>query len=98
MPRKLLEYRTISKLKSTYADALSEVIHSGTGRIHTTWHQAQVPTGRVSSHDPNLQNTPTRSEAGPRNPRAFTPPEGWLVLPATASATCAPVLDTRACS
>src|SRR5208282_2530728 len=49
LPRKLIEYRTISKLKSTYADALSEVISSGTGRIHTTWHQALVPTGRVSS-------------------------------------------------
>jgi DNA polymerase I len=82
MPRKLLEYRTISKLKSTYADSLSEVIHSGTGRIHTTWNQAQVPTGRVSSHDPNLQNIPTRSEEGRRIRRAFIPAEGSLFVSA----------------
>src|SRR5580693_6201575 len=61
LPRKLLEFRMISKLKSTYADSLSEVIHSGTGRIHTTWHQALVPTGRISSSDPNLQQIPTSS-------------------------------------
>ena len=82
LPRKLIEYRTISKLKSTYADALSEVIHSGTGRIHTTWNQAQVPTGRVSSHDPNLQNIPTRSEEGRRIRRAFIPAEGFLFVSA----------------
>ena len=82
MPRKLLEYRTISKLKSTYADSLSQVIHSGTGRIHTTWNQAQVPTGRVSSHDPNLQNIPTRSEEGRRIRRAFIPAEGSLFVSA----------------
>src|SRR5713226_2503794 len=82
LPRKLIEYRTISKLKSTYADALSEVIHSGTGRIHTTWNQAQVPTGRVSSHDPNLQNIPTRSEEGRRIRRAFIPAEGSLFVSA----------------
>ncbi len=82
LPRKLIEYRTISKLKSTYADSLSEVIHSGTGRIHTTWNQAQVPTGRVSSHDPNLQNIPTRSEEGRRIRRAFIPAEGSLFVSA----------------
>ncbi len=82
LPRKLIEYRTISKLKSTYADALSEVIHSGTGRIHTTWNQAQVPTGRVSSHDPNLQNIPTRSEEGRRIRRAFIPADGCLFVSA----------------
>jgi DNA polymerase-1 len=82
LPRKLIEYRTISKLKSTYSDALSEVIHSGTGRIHTTWNQAQVPTGRVSSHDPNLQNIPTRSEEGRRIRRAFIPADGCLFVSA----------------
>jgi DNA polymerase-1 len=82
LPRKIIEYRTISKLKSTYADALSEVIHSGTGRIHTTWNQAQVPTGRVSSHDPNLQNIPTRSEEGRRIRRAFIPADGSLFVSA----------------
>jgi DNA polymerase-1 len=82
MPRKLLEYRTISKLKSTYADALSEVIRSGTGRIHTTWHQALVPTGRISSSDPNLQNIPTRSVEGRRIRRAFVPKPGFVFVSA----------------
>ena len=82
MPRKLIEYRTISKLKSTYADALSEVIRSGTGRIHTTWHQALVPTGRVSSSDPNLQNIPTRSAEGRRIRRAFVPKPGCIFVSA----------------
>jgi DNA polymerase-1 len=82
LPRKIIEFRTISKLKSTYADALSEVIHSGTGRIHTTWNQAQVPTGRVSSHDPNLQNIPTRTEEGRRIRRAFIPADGSLFVSA----------------
>ncbi|MGH7923603.1 MAG: DNA polymerase I [Candidatus Binatus sp.] len=82
MPRKLIEYRTISKLKSTYADALSEVIRAGTGRIHTTWHQALVPTGRVSSSDPNLQNIPTRSVEGRRIRRAFVPKPGCIFVSA----------------
>jgi len=82
LPRKLIEYRTISKLKSTYADALSEVISSGTGRIHTTWHQALVPTGRVSSSDPNLQNIPTRSVEGRRIRRAFVPKPGCIFVSA----------------
>jgi DNA polymerase-1 len=82
LPRKLIEYRTISKLKSTYADALSEVIRSGTGRIHTTWHQALVPTGRVSSSDPNLQNIPTRSIEGRRIRRAFVPKPGCIFVSA----------------
>jgi len=82
MPRKLIEYRTISKLKSTYADALSEVIRSGTGRIHTTWHQALVATGRVSSSDPNLQNIPTRSTEGRRIRRAFVPKPGCIFVSA----------------
>lgn len=82
LPRKLIEYRTISKLKSTYADALAEVIRSGTGRIHTTWHQALVPTGRVSSSDPNLQNIPTRSVEGRRIRRAFVPKPGCVFVSA----------------
>ena len=82
MPRKLIEYRTISKLKSTYADALSDVIRSGTGRIHTTWHQALVATGRVSSSDPNLQNIPTRSAEGRRIRRAFVPKPGSVFVSA----------------
>ncbi len=82
LPRKLIEYRTVSKLKSTYADALSEVIRTGTGRIHTTWHQALVPTGRVSSSDPNLQNIPTRSVEGRRIRRAFVPKPGSVFVSA----------------
>src|SRR5580692_584880 len=82
LPRKLIEYRTISKLKSTYADALSEVIRSGTGRIHTTWHQALVPTGRVSSSDPNLQQIPTSSVEGRRIRRAFVPKPGCVFVSA----------------
>lgn len=84
LPRKLIEYRSISKLKSTYADALSEVIHSGTGRIHTTWHQALVPTGRISSTDPNLQNIPrpTISVEGRRIRRAFVPKPGCIFVSA----------------
>ncbi len=82
LPRKLIEYRTISKLKSTYADALSEVIRAGTGRIHTTWHQALVPTGRISSSDPNLQNIPTRSVEGRRIRRAFVPKPGCVFVSA----------------
>jgi DNA polymerase-1 len=82
LPRKLIEYRAISKLKSTYADALAEVIRSGTGRIHTTWHQALVPTGRISSSDPNLQNIPTRSVEGRRIRRAFVPKPGCVFVSA----------------
>src|ERR1035437_1228157 len=82
MPRKLIEYRTISKLKSTYADALSEVTRSGTGRIHTTGPQPLVATGRVSSSDPNLQNIPTRSAEGRRIRRAFVPKPGCVFVSA----------------
>ncbi|MDO8430791.1 MAG: DNA polymerase I [Candidatus Binatus sp.] len=82
MPRKLIEYRTISKLKSTYADALSELVDTKTGRIHTTFHQALTATGRVSSSDPNLQNIPTRSEEGRRIRRAFIPKRGSVFVSA----------------
>src|ERR1700733_8871699 len=85
LPRKLLEFRMISKLKSTYADSLSEVIHSGTGRIHTTWHQALVPTGRVSSSDPNLQQIPTSRVEGRRIRRAFVPKPGCVFVSADCS-------------
>ncbi len=82
MPRKLIEYRTISKLKSTYADALWELIDRESGRIHTTFHQALAATGRVSSSDPNLQNIPTRSEEGRRIRRAFIPKPGSVFVSA----------------
>ncbi len=80
MPRKLLEYRSIAKLKSTYSDALEPLVDRTTGRLHTTFHQASVPTGRISSSDPNLQNIPTRSVEGLRIRRAFVPRPGYLLL------------------
>jgi DNA polymerase-1 len=82
LPKKLIEYRTIAKLKSTYSDSLPELINPATGRIHTSFHQALVATGRVSSTDPNLQNIPTRSEEGRRIRRAFVPAPGFLFLSA----------------
>jgi DNA polymerase I len=64
LPRKVLEYREISKLKSTYVDALPRLIHAGTGRLHTSFSQTGTATGRLSSSDPNLQNIPVRTELG----------------------------------
>ncbi|MGC1343803.1 MAG: DNA polymerase I [Candidatus Binataceae bacterium] len=82
MPAKLLEYRSIAKLKSTYADALGGLIDRADGRLHTTFHQAVAATGRLSSTDPNLQNIPTRSEEGRRIRRAFVAREGFILLSA----------------
>jgi DNA polymerase I len=81
-PRKLLEYRAIAKLKSTYTDALPNLIDPVSGRIHTSFHQALTATGRLSSTDPNLQNIPARSEAGRRIRRAFVAGPGRLLLSA----------------
>ncbi|HYB90875.1 MAG TPA: DNA polymerase, partial [Candidatus Binataceae bacterium] len=82
MPKKLLEYRALAKLKSTYADALGDLIDPATGRIHTTFHQALTATGRLSSSDPNLQNIPTRNEEGRRIRRAFVARDRFLLLSA----------------
>ncbi len=82
LPRKLLEYRTLAKLKSTYSDALPELIDPRTGRIHSSFHQAITATGRLSSTEPNLQNIPTRSEEGRRIRRAFVAPSGSVLLSA----------------
>jgi len=82
LPHKLLEYRAIAKLKSTYSDALPELIETSTGRIHTSFHQALTSTGRLSSSDPNLQNIPARSEEGRRIRRAFVPAPGFILLSA----------------
>jgi DNA polymerase I len=82
LPAKLLEYRAIAKLKSTYSDALPLLADPADGRIHTQFHQALTATGRLSSTEPNLQNIPTRSEAGRRIRRAFVPRPGCLMLSA----------------
>jgi DNA polymerase-1 len=82
LPRKILAYRSLAKLKSTYTDKLPGLIHPETGRIHTNFHQAVAATGRLSSSDPNLQNIPIRTPEGRRIRQAFIAPKGWLVLAA----------------
>jgi DNA polymerase-1 len=74
--RRLLEYRTATKLKSTYADALPEAIWPGTGRVHTTYNQVMTSTGRLNSQNPNLQNIPIRTERGQEIRKAFVPRGG----------------------
>ncbi|MDP2914251.1 MAG: DNA polymerase I [Candidatus Aminicenantes bacterium] len=80
LPGFVLEYRQFSKLKSTYADALTELIDPVTGRIHTSYNQTVASTGRLSSSDPNLQNIPARGDWGKRFRRAFVPEKGRLFL------------------
>ncbi len=82
LPKVLLTYRSLSKLKSTYTDKLPEMIDPGTGRIHTSYHQAVAATGRLSSSDPNLQNIPIRTEEGRRIRQAFIAPQGHCILAA----------------
>lgn len=79
---KILEYRSVSKLKNTYADALPKMINPDTGRVHTSFNQAVTATGRLSSSDPNLQNIPIRTAEGRRIREAFVPREGWTLLSA----------------
>ena len=82
LPRMILDYRQLAKLRSTYTDKLPGMVNPRTGRVHTCYHQAAVATGRLSSTDPNLQNIPIRSEEGRRIREAFIAPEGWRVLAA----------------
>lgn len=82
LPKLLLEYRTLSKLKSTYTDKLPEMVNVTTGRVHTSYHQAVAATGRLSSSDPNLQNIPIRTQEGRRIRQAFIAPDGYKLLAA----------------
>jgi DNA polymerase-1 len=82
LPALVLRHRTLSKLKSTYADALLELINPETGRIHTSFNQTVAATGRLSSSDPNLQNIPIRTAEGRDIRKAFVPRRGWRLLSA----------------
>ncbi|MEB2232224.1 DNA polymerase I [Xanthomonas campestris pv. campestris] len=80
LPRVILDYRSLAKLRSTYTDKLPEMIHPQSGRVHTSYHQAGAATGRLSSSDPNLQNIPIRTEDGRRIRRAFVAPAGRKLI------------------
>jgi DNA polymerase I len=82
LPAKVIEYREIAKLKSTYVDALPKLIHPETGRLHTSFSQTGTATGRLSSSDPNLQNIPIRSELGRQIRAAFVAEKGKILLSA----------------
>ena len=82
LPRLILEYRGVAKLRSTYTEKLPEQIDPDTGRVHTSYHQAVAATGRLSSSDPNLQNIPVRTPAGRRIRQAFIAPAGTVLLAA----------------
>jgi DNA polymerase-1 len=82
LPKLLLEYRGLAKLKSTYTDKLPTMIHPDTGRVHTHYSQAVAVTGRLASSDPNLQNIPVRTEEGRRVRKAFIAPPGWQIVSA----------------
>jgi len=82
LPAVILRHRTLTKLKSTYVDALLHLVHPETGRIHTSYNQTVTATGRLSSSDPNLQNIPIRSEEGRAIRSAFIPRKGWRLMSA----------------
>ena len=82
LPRLILDYRGLAKLRGTYTDKLSGIVNPRTGRVHTSYHQGSVATGRISSSDPNLQNIPVRTEEGRRIRQAFIAPPGWKVMAA----------------
>ncbi|MEO6365389.1 MAG: DNA polymerase I, partial [Luteimonas sp.] len=80
LPRIILDYRGLAKLRSTYTDKLSEIVNPHTGRVHTSYHQAGAATGRLASSDPNLQNIPIRTEDGRRIRTAFVAPPGRRII------------------
>jgi len=82
LPKLLLEYRALSKLKSTYTDKLPRMVNAQTGRVHTTYSQTTAVTGRLASNDPNLQNIPIRTPQGRRIRQAFIAQPGWKILSA----------------
>jgi DNA polymerase-1 len=82
VPGLVLDWRSTYKIKSTYLDALGELVHPETGRIHTSFNQTRTSTGRLSSSDPNLQNIPIRTEMGREIRRAFVPRDGWTLMAA----------------
>ncbi len=82
LPELVLRHRTLSKLKSTYTDALLDLVHPETGRIHTSFNQTVTATGRLSSSDPNLQNIPIRTDEGMEIRKAFVPRKGWILVSA----------------
>jgi len=82
LPKVIMEYRGLTKLKSTYTDQLPKQVHESTGRVHTSYHQAVATTGRLSSKDPNLQNIPIRTEEGRRVRKAFIAAPGYKLIAA----------------
>jgi DNA polymerase-1 len=80
LPRIILDYRSLAKLRSTYTDKLPEMVNRNTGRVHTSYHQAGAATGRLASSDPNLQNIPIRTDDGRRIRRAFIAPPGRSIV------------------
>src|SRR5204862_8261202 len=82
LPRMILEWRALMKLKGTYIDALPQLMNPATGRVHTCFNQAVAATGRLSSSDPNLQNIPIRTELGREIRRAFVADRGHVLISA----------------
>jgi DNA polymerase-1 len=82
LPRVILDYRSLAKLRSTYTEKLAQIVNPRTGRVHTSYGQAIATTGRLSSSEPNLQNIPIRTAEGRRIRRAFVAPVGWKIVAA----------------
>ena len=82
LPRRIIDYRQVAKLKGTYVDALPALVNPKTGRVHTSFNQTVTSTGRLSSSDPNLQNVPSRTDQGRQIRQAFVPPPGWRIVTA----------------